>query len=268
MSAPSNWPAAAPGCIRASSSACASWRRARPGCRGGWWCSAFPRCRPRRCRRWRPWRASPRCCSACTTPAAITGAISFPTRTCCATSTAASSARAAWRRGCPARRCTSTPTHCWRPGASRAAITSTCWTCTTNRSITASASRRPASASTCSAKVIPGICSASCRTTSSTCARWPRRVPAGRRSNRLRIGRSASTSPTAPSARWRSCTTSCWRISAATPACARGKSSSWCRTSTATHRISRRCSASSPRTTRATSPSPSPTRVSAAASRC
>ena len=183
---------------------------ARARCRDEWWCSGFPRCRRRPSRRWPPWPGSARCCSACTTPVATTGPTSSPTRTCCATSTAASSAAPASPPTSTRTASTSMPSRCWRPGASRAATTSTCSTATTTRTAIGTCSARStAGASTCSARRPRTGCSASCRTISSNCARWRKPASTGRRWRSGATPRSASMWPTARSAKWRSSTTSC-----------------------------------------------------------
>ncbi|EOQ81598.1 hypothetical protein K652_06408 [Pseudomonas aeruginosa VRFPA02] len=189
---------------------CAPPARRRARCRDEWWCSGFPRCRRRPSRRWPPWPGSARCCSACTTPVATTGPTSSPTRTCCATSTAASSAAPASPPTSTRTASTSMPSRCWRPGASRAATTSTCSTATTTRTAIGTCSARStAGASTCSARRPRTGCSASCRTISSNCAHWRKPASTGRRWRRGATPRSASMWPTARSAKWRSSTTSC-----------------------------------------------------------
>jgi exodeoxyribonuclease V gamma subunit len=102
-----------------------------------------------------------------------------------------------------------------------------------------------ASASTCSRTTAPPPCCNNCRTTSSTCAPWPRRATHWPAVDPARDARSASMSPTARSARSRSSTTSCSPPATPMPRCARATSSSWCRTSMPTRRTSRRCSAAS-----------------------
>lgn len=143
-------------------------------------------------------------------PVATTGPTSSPTRTCCATSTAASSAAPASPPTSTRTASTSMPSRCWRPGASRAATTSTCSTATTTRTAIGTCSARStAGASTCSARRPRTGCSASCRTISSNCARWRKPASTGRRWRRGATPRSASMWPTARSAKWRSSTTSC-----------------------------------------------------------
>ena len=133
---------------------------------------------------------------------------------------------------------------------------------------TVAAWRPSASAWTCSSRVAAIACSGSCRTTSSNCAHSPRPAPSGRRSTRWRMHRFASTSPTDPSAKSRSCTTSCSPPSTTTPACSRATSSSWCPTSTPTRPTCRRCSACRMPTMPVTSRSAWPTRGAAPTIRC
>ena len=209
------------------------WRGQRPGRRGigpracpaGCWCSASPACRASRWRSWRPWRAGRRSCCASTTPASTTGLTSSPIRTCSAPRTADSGAAPACLP--PSRRssCTCMPIPCWPPGANRAGTSLACWTSTTTWppvTVMPRASRPSASASTSS--IHPGTRPGSpaswpnSRTTSATCAPWPRAARAGPPSTRPATAPYASTSPIAPSARWRSSTTNSWRPSTPTPA--------------------------------------------------
>src|SRR5690554_5435072 len=108
---------------------------------------------------------------------------------------------------------------CWRPGASRGVTISTCLTSMTS----APATKRGSPPSTaagwiCSSRPRVTACCSSCSRTSSNCVPWPRRGNAGRRCRRM-MAHCVSRWPTAPSGRWRFCTTSCWTPSPGTRSC-------------------------------------------------
>ena len=211
-SAPISVTTTAPPCIAPSSSAWPRCRHARPHCRAGWWCSASPHCRSKPWRRSPHWPASARYCWWWPTRAGITGPTSSRNASCSRPASAAMRASPACPPSRATKTCTCTPTRCWPPGENRGATISACSTPSTSPTATVRTLPPSGAASICSRMPAATPCCTRCSRPSSISNRYRPTPPSAKR-GATTTTRCASTSPTTRSAKWRSCTTSCWPCS-------------------------------------------------------